>query len=223
VRALSSILAVPVLLLASSAAFAEEPRRSPLVRPLGKAAVDWGTGLVSARGRAAADLRMPGPEAARADAVRDASIRARETLRLALARLPLGKKRRVAARDLEAALARATIVTAEYQSNGGVFLALGVRFDDLRPAAPASAKGDRALVLSVASMPFEAAPVVSAGDREIPLVQAVYRLGKPPRSERAVSARRDRQGRLMVPARALADRREAPTRAVIYLRSAPRR
>jgi hypothetical protein len=219
VRAFLTILAFPLL---ANVALADPPR-SPLVRPLGKAAVDWSTGVVSAPGRAAGDLRMPGPEAARADAVRDASIRAREVLRLALSKLPLGKSRRVAAKDLEAALSRASIVTADYQSNGGVFLNLGVRFDDLRPAGkdpPAKGKAvgdDAELVLSVATMPFEAAPVVTAGGREIPLRQAVYRLGPPPRRERAVRARRDRQGRLSVPAGALADQPHPP------LRSAPRR
>jgi hypothetical protein len=201
------------------------PAKSPLVRPLGRAQVDWGAGVVSAPGKAAADLRMPGPDAARADAVRDARLVARATLRAALVKLPLGRARKVAPADLEAAVARATILSAEYQSNGGVSLDLGLSFLDLhpQPQPPKQKPPPTEIVLSIPSMPFEAAPVLLAGTREIPLQQAVYRLGKPPRGERPVRARRDRQGRLSVSAAAIPERGPLHTRAIIYLRNVPRR
>jgi hypothetical protein len=225
-------VALAVLWAAVSAAAAAAA--NPLVRPLGRAEVDWSAGVVSARGAAAADLRLPGVEAARPAATREARVRAARVLREALVKLPLRKGKHPSAGLVDAALERASVIAADPQSNGGVLVTLGVRFGDLGEERPAPAgKGARPpeppapeVVLSVPSMPLEAMPVLLVGKAEIPLASAVYRLGPAPKGDKPVAARRDRAGRLVVPAGkrggkpALdADSLRGGARAVIYVRA----
>ena len=179
---------------------------------------------------------MPGPEAARAAATQEATIRAKEILKEALPRLPLAPDRRPSSPAITAALTRATVLEASYQSSGGVVLELGVRFQDLetppaktklapaRTAKPdaASPSADDELSLTVPTMPLEATPTLSVKGKEISLDSAVYRLGAAPKGERALPAKRDKQGRLVLPPSAL-PRVDGATRAVIYLRNPPRR
>jgi hypothetical protein len=189
---------------------APAPSPPSLVRPLGEAEVDWAAGLVLARAGAAADIRLPGPEAVRAAAERQARKRATEILRRSLKDLPLGRGRKPSEKAVEAGLAHARPVRTEYQSNGGVLLTLGVAFADLaerkpaRPApvgkpAPADHDDAPALALAVDTMPFEAAPTLLFGRKELTAGAAAYRLGEPPAGTRAVPVKRDKDGRLVVP------------------------
>jgi hypothetical protein len=211
---LLSVLAAPPAQAASDAA---------LIRNLGDAKVDWTSGVITARAGAAADLRLPGPEAARPAAVRRARERAAVKLRQALEKLPLRQGRKPEAKQIDAALGRAEVSAADHQCNGGVLLTLAVSFADLQeakavPRKPAPAAPD--LVLSVAKMPLEVSPVLLVGAAEVPLGSASYRLGAAPKADKPLTAKRDRAGRLVVPAA------KAPpatslrgARAVIYVRT----
>ena len=207
-------------------AVASAQKLGPLVRPLGKAIVDWEQGVVFARAGAAADLRLPGVDAPRQGAVRAARGRAAKTLKVALTKIPLGKGRKRVPATVEAALEQGQVLDPDYQTNGGVVLALGVQLAHLvepppspgaTPAAPS--KPAAPLVLAVASMPFEVAPTVLVKGKPYPLASAVYRLGRPPKQTPAISARRDGKGRLVL-SKPPADLQLAGARAVIYLRSA---
>ena len=214
----------------------------PLVRPLGKAVVDWQEGVVTARAGAAADLRLPGVDASRVGAVRAARGKAAAVLQSALAKLPMGAGRKTAPGHIDAALERVQVIEPQYQSNGGVVLAVGVRFDDLGAPPVSGARCHRCqircksgatsgavavakppappqLVLSIASMPLEVAPTVLARGKPYRLAAAVYRIGRPPRDAAALPVRRDRKGRLV-----LSGTRAGPTelegaRALIYVRA----
>jgi hypothetical protein len=198
----------------------------PLVRALGEAQVDWGKGLLKARAGAAADPRLPGPDAARADAQRRARTRALKILRDALEDLPLGGGRKLGKTAIDDALGRVRVVSAEYQSNGGVVLELGVSFTDLDAGGRATAAGppseDGGLTLSVSSMPLEAMPTVLVGKEQLSSA-AVYRLGEPPRSADSLRARRDKSGRLVLPAGKTELEARAAKGLIIYLRSVARR
>ncbi len=172
------------LLFVASLALAKEA--DDFRRPVAAAQVDWTAGLISAQAGAAADLRMPGPNAARPGAERRARAAAEEKLRAALRELRPGRPL-----DEAAVLARATVARTEYQSNGGVVLWLGLLFSDVTPAKPA------AISLRTANMPSVLAPTVVAGHRSVAVGFATYRPAAlaPPD---AVAVRRDGDGRLLL-------------------------
>jgi hypothetical protein len=218
----SSLPALAFLIGAAGVARAAD---DPLVRSLGGAEVDWGKGVLKARAGAAADMRLPGPDATRADAQRRARAAALKILRASLDDLPLGGGRRLNKAAIEAAMERARVLTADYQSNGGVLLELGIAFSDLepgrgkKPAEPAEAE---ALTLAVPSMPLEALPTVVLGKEELSTA-AVYRLGEPPKDAGSLKAKRDKAGRLVVsPGKTEGPPRGATT-LVIYVRSVARK
>jgi hypothetical protein len=202
-----------------------------LVHPLRDAEVNWETGLVTAPGAAAAELRLPTAEAARAGAERRARAAATAKLKAAVVDLPMGKGRKLSAAAIEAALAKAKTVRVEYQSNGGVLLRLGVSFADLvgaeDPAAHdhdheeeggAHAEPPQDLVLVAPPGPLEVVPTLLVADKERRPAYAIYRAGEP-REAGAIEARRDRAGRITVPKGALPPKaRIAGVRAVVHLR-----
>jgi hypothetical protein len=224
-------LTLTLLLVSSPSLTAAEPKLGPLVRPVGKAMVDWEEGVVVARAGAAADLRLPGVDAPRLGAVRAARGRAAKDLKVALAKIPLGRGRKRVPAALESALDRGQVLEPDYQTNGGVVLALGVQLAHLvePPSAPGAtspaikppARTEPAppLVLAVPNMPFEVAPTVVIKGKPHPLASAVYRLGKPPKDVQALTAKRDGKGRLVI-SKPPADLQPSGLRAVIYVRSA---
>ena len=174
---------MPLCLLALAAsAQAKEP--AAFKRAVAGAEVDWSAGIITAQAGAAADIRMPGPSAARPGAERRARAAAEEKLRAALRELGQGKQ-------LEDKAAQATVSRIEYQSNGGVVLALALRFTDLVSAKPAAAS------LRVSSMPFVLAPVVVAGGKTAATAFATYRPASDCPKD-APPARRDGAGRLVL-------------------------
>jgi hypothetical protein len=202
------------------------------VRAVGEAEVDWAAGTITARGGAAADFRMPSANVARPGAERRARAAALAKLRATVE--TLAGKGKLTPAQLDAALARASAASVDYQSNGGVLLALRLAFADLAarpgPAAPrkdagAGAEPARpapAQVLSVAAMPLELAPRLVAGDREAALSFAVYRVGSPPAGADAVAVRRDQKGRLVLPKGAPALQKLAGAPALIYVEKVSR-
>ncbi len=194
-----------------------------LVRQLAGVDVDWSAGTVTASAGAAADMRMPSPDAARPGAERRARAAATEKLRTALRALSVRGSARLEASQVDAALGRATTTRIEYQSNGGVVLWVGVRFEDLLGNATNTPLGDLgtdspphqpprasrasvtatatttttgSMVLSVLAMPLELAPMVVVGGKEIGVQGVRYHQGRPPTG--AMSARRDDKGRLVL-------------------------
>jgi hypothetical protein len=161
--------------------------------------IDWAAGTLTASGGAAADLRMPSADVARAGSVRRAEATARERLRRALAALPLGGERKLPAADVTRALSRVQRTSVDYQSNGGALVRLRLRFVDWLDPPPAD--GAPAITLTVPAMHLGAAPVAKVGDVERPLGAAVFRLGAPPGSAKAVPAKLDRAGRLVIEGR----------------------
>jgi hypothetical protein len=118
-----------------------------------------------------------------------------------LAELPLGGGRKLSAAEVTRALGRARASRTEYQSNGGALVWLSARFGDwseTAPEGPASPAG----VLAVASMHLAAAPLAKLGEgkhgRETALGAAVYRSGTPPHDVKALAAKVDHAGRLVV-------------------------
>jgi hypothetical protein len=225
-------LAVVALLLLAGAARAQE-NQAKLVRALGDSEIDWGAGTISAKGGAAADLRMPTADIARPGAERRAKAAALAKLKASLEKLALHQK--LSAAELEAALGRAHPAGVDYQSNGGVLLTMSLAFGDVVPPkekTPAPKAPDAGVeptrkapeqALSVASMPFELAPRVVAGDREAQLSWAVYRTGAPPAGVDAIAVKPDTKGRLVLPkgeAKALQKLAGAPV--VIYVQKAPK-
>ena len=197
----------------------------PLVRALGAAEVDWSKGLIRARAGAAADIRLPGPDATRADAQRRARSFALKILRESLDDLPLGGGRRLDKGAIDGALTRARVLTADYQSNGGVLLELGLSFADLEPARSGKtgeAAQAEALTLAVPSMPLEALPTVVVGKEEVSTA-AVYRIGEPPRDVGSLKAKRDRAGRLVVTPVKSESGLRARSGVIIYVRSVVRK
>jgi len=191
----------------TAAAQAAEP--AGYKRMVAGAEVDWSAGIMTAQAGSAADIRMPGPNAARPGAERRARAMAEEKLSAALSELGLDKAIRDKTRLQHAAVSR-----IEYQSNGGVVLWLTLRLFDLIPATAAP----RAFKL--ASMPFDIAPTLVAGGKEARAAIATYRpaAGCP---KDALSVRRDEKGRLVLPA-ASADLIDslAGSAVVIYLEKA---
>jgi hypothetical protein len=172
-----------------------------LIRPLAGAEVDWSAGTVTASAGAAADMRMPSPEAARPGAERRARVAAIEKLRAAVRALPVRGSERLSEKQVEAALGHASTMRIEYQSNGGVVLWVGVSIEDLRGNASATTTttttATGSVVLAVGAMPLELAPVMVGGAKEIVARRVSYHQGPPPAG--AISMRRDDKGRLVLP------------------------
>ena len=174
-----------VLLLAAVTG-AREP--SLLVRHLAGVEVNWAEGTLTAQAGAAADIRMPNPNAARPGAERRAKAAAEAKLGAALRQLGLGKPA-----DAKGGVAAAKVSRTEYQSNGGVVLWLRLRFADL----VATKSGGRPLC--VKSMPLTLSPVLVGGGKSAPVAYATYRQGvRCPKD--AIGVERDARGRLVLPA-----------------------
>ena len=176
-----------------------------LVRQLAGVDVDWSAGTVTASAGAAADMRMPSPDAARPGAERRARAAATEKLRTALRALSVRGSARLEASQVDAALGRATTTRIEYQSNGGVVLWVGVRFTDLVASATTTSTSTTTglVALAVGAMPLELAPLLVAGAKEIVLGHARYHQGPPPAVYRA-QRRGHAVPRLAAPPRATA-------------------
>jgi hypothetical protein len=149
--------------------------------------VDWSAGTITAQAGAAADIRMPNPNAARPGAERRARALAEDKLRAAVHVLVPGQKL-----DEKSLLDKAAVSRIEYQSNGGVVLWLALRFADLVPAKPAT------MAFKTTSARFEFAPTFTAAGKELQPGYVTYR----PASESpkgAITLRRDERGRLALP------------------------
>ncbi|HEY0706275.1 MAG TPA: hypothetical protein VGG33_05725 [Polyangia bacterium] len=220
-----------------------------LLRPLAGAEVDWEAGTVTVEAGAAADLQMPGPDAARAAAQRQARAQATAILKDALRALPLGGGRKLSTAAAAAAAGRAKIANIDHQSNGGVILRLQVSFADLTEpvSGPAGAReesaavpdagveapsptragkkadDDEAIAIAVASMPLSVAPEVVVDGKERTLGSAVYRLGEPPSGKAALAAKKDKTGRLLLKLPPGEAARLEGARAVIFVRSVSKR
>jgi hypothetical protein len=199
---------LPILFLVLTAlAQAAEP--VVFKRAVAGAEVDWSAGTLTAQAGSAADIRMPGPNAARPGAERRARAAAEEKLAAALRELGLDK----AAKD-RTALEQAAVSRIEYQSNGGVVLWLSLRFADVVPAKAAPRP------LKMVSAPFAFAPVLLAGSKEVRVASATYRAAAACPKD-AIPVRRDDKARLVLPA-ASADAIDslAGSAVVIYLEKA---
>jgi hypothetical protein len=205
---------VAAALLSATVAYAATP--VSLVRPLAGAEVDWSAGTVTASAGAAADMRMPAPEAARPGAERRARAAAVEKLHAALRALPVRGIERLGEKQVEAALGRASTTRIEYQSNGGVVLWVGVSFNELTGSPPFGGFGTDSpphrppgasrepvasattapLVLAVGAMRLELAPWLVVGGKEIVTRNVRYQQGPPPAD--SINARRDDKGRLVL-------------------------
>jgi hypothetical protein len=172
------------LFLLALAAVAQAAEPATFKRDVAGVEVDWSEGILTAQAGAAADLRMPGPNAARPGAERRARAAAEKKLHAALHALGLP--------DNKVALEPATVSRIEYQSNGGVVLWLSIRFADLAAAQG----GLRAFKL--ATMPFEFAPTIVAEGRAVRVARATYRKALDCPKD-AVPVLRDEQGRLVLP------------------------
>jgi hypothetical protein len=177
-------LAPLLVLLLVLAARADEA--SAFRQQVGEVEVDWRAGTVTAQGGAAADLRMPNPNAARPGAERRARKAAEEKLRAALREMASGRQ------VDDKLLARASLSRIEYQSNGGVVLWLSLAFADIASAKPSD------LALRVASMPFVLAPLIAAEGRTAAVGVATYRPAAES-SKSAIRVERDARGRLVLP------------------------
>jgi hypothetical protein len=209
--ALAALLAV----FSSALTGAVRAEPGPLVERHDGVEIDWAEGTVTASGGAAADLRMPGADIARAGAVRRAEAAARSRLEAALATVPLGGGRKPAAEDVQRALRRARLSQSDYQSNGGAVVRVTARFADWLEAPPSAP----AVVLAVASAHLAAAPQVKVGGREVTVGAASYRVGTPPRDVKAVAAKVERGGRVVVEGQKGGDLAERLARgtALIYV------
>jgi hypothetical protein len=192
------------LTLATARGASASSDATPLRETRGGVEVDWAEGTLVASGGAAADLRMPSAELARPGAVRRARAAALAKLRAALGDLPLGGGRTLSAPAVEQALGRARIGPVDYQSNGGAMLRATVRFTDwldgggLAPAGAGAADAPPVAVVAVASARLVAAPLAKLSGREAAIGAAQYHLGPPPPGTKALPARVDRSGRLVL-------------------------
>jgi hypothetical protein len=215
-----ALLAVPATSASRAAAAGrgdEAASPAALVEHRDGVEIDWAAGTLTARGGAAADLHMPSAEIARAGSVRRAEVAARARLGRALAELPLGGDRKLPAAAAERALAHARTTATDYQSNGGALVRVTVRFEDWLEPAPAGV-APVAITLAVPAMRLAASPLAKVGDAERPLGAAVYRLGAPPEGAKAVPAKLDRAGRLVIEARhAPSAEKLAASAALIYV------
>jgi hypothetical protein len=202
--------------LAVAMAFAVAPARAATPAALeetrGPVSIDWAEGTVTARGGAAADLRMPSADLARPGAERRARAVAVARLKDALAGLPLGPGRALSGDAVEQALGHAQVVDVEYQSNGGAVVRLRARFGDWLAAEPQPGPA-----LSVSEAHLAAAPALRLGagktaakpagkkgskdkeakdeEPEIVTGAARYRIGAPPSGTHAIAVRIDHDGR----------------------------
>jgi hypothetical protein len=187
--------------------------------------IDWAAGTVTATGGAAADLRMPSADVARAGALRRAEAAARARLREALARLPAGGGQKVDGEGVTRALARARVTGTDLQSNGGALLHVATRFVDWIDAdSPPDAAP--VVVLSVGAMALAAAPVAQIAGQASPrpIGAALYRLGEPPAGVEALPAKLGKGGHLTFALgrdKALVDKLAKGT-ALIYVRAPTR-
>ncbi len=202
--------------LAVAVTFAVAPARAAtpvaLEETRGPVSIDWAEGTVTARGGAAADLRMPSADLARPGAERRARAVATTRLKDALAGLPLGPGRALSGEAVEQALGHAQVVDVEYQSNGGAVVRLRARFGDWLAAEPQPGPA-----LSVSEAHLAAAPALRLGasktaakpagkkgskdkeakddEPEIVTGAARYRIGAPPAGTHAIAVRIDHDGR----------------------------
>jgi len=199
---------LPIVCLALTAVSqASEP--AVFKRIVAGAEIDWSAGVITAQAGSSADLRMPGPNAARPGAERRARAAAETKLLAALRELGLDKLI-----NDKTGLTHAAVSRIEYQSNGGVVLWLSLRFLDVVQAKAAP----RALRIS--SMPFDIAPSLVAGGKESRAAVATYRPAADCPKD-ALSVRRDDKGRLVLPAAsAEAIDSLAGSAVVIYLEKA---
>ncbi|SRR6266540_4116274 len=188
----------------------------PLQEVRAGVAIDWQAGTLTATAGAAADLRMPSVDLARPGALRRANAAAAAKLRAALAELPLGDKRKLAAAEIDRALGRVRTVDVQYQSNGGAVVRSEVRFGDwLETASPPTVA-----TLAVPSIRFGASPLAKVGGREVRVGAAVYRLGVAEKG--AVGVQVDQAGRLVLAGDSALGDKLARGLAVIYVHKAPR-
>jgi hypothetical protein len=203
------VVRLPTLLLILLVGAAQAKESAAFKRTVAGAEVDWTAGTITAQAGSAADIRMPGPNAARPGAERRARAAAEDKLRAALRALGVGNTS-----DAPSAVARATTSRIEYQSDGGVVLWLALRFLDVVPAKEAT------VTFKVASAALEFAPTIAGGGKEIRVGFASYRPASSAPQD-ALPVRRDDNGRLILPpARASLVESLAGTAVVIYLEAA---
>ena len=192
--AVAGLAATPSVLAAAGVAVAGvaagAPTPAALEETRGAVSVDWGEGTVTARGGAAADLRMPSADLARPGAERRARAAALARLKQALAELPLGGGRTLTADDVARALGRAQVIDVDYQSNGGAVVRMRVPFGAWLAVEPPAGPS-----FSVGEAHLAAAPGIRIGGKEIVTGAARYRLGAPPAGAHAVAIRIDHDGR----------------------------
>jgi hypothetical protein len=196
----AALVAAAVALTAVAARGEDAGPTAALVEHHDGVEIDWRAGTVTARAGAAADLHMPGADVARAGSVRRAEAAARERLERALAALPLGGERKLPTAAAARALAHARTTGTEFQSNGGALVSVTVRFVDWLEPPPAP-DAPAAITLAVPAMRLAASPLAKIGDAERPLGAAVYRVGAPPQDAKAVAAKVDHAGRLVIDAK----------------------
>ena len=150
------LLPLGLLLFAATGQGKDKEDKAVFTQVVAGVDIDWTAGTLTAQAGAAADMRMPGPNAARPGAGPGAERRARAQaegkLAAALRTMVSGKQL-----DIESVVKRATVIRTEYQSDGGVFLWLGLGFARIAPAR------DAQRALKIASMPFAFAPTLASG------------------------------------------------------------
>jgi len=161
-------VAVLSILLAASPA--------TLISKVGEVEVDHEQGTVTARAGAAADIRMPSPNAARPGAERRAQASADERLRDALRALIKKDGESLGASKVDAALAKAVTSRVEYQSNGGVFVWRQISFADF---SGGTAGAVPVATFSVPAMPARIVPTLKIGDQKVVPAYIVLRKGYP--------------------------------------------
>ena len=173
-----------VVLLAAGSAQARES--SNWKRTVAGAEVDWSAGTITAEGGAAADMRMPGANAARPGAERRSRAAAVGKLQAALHELGLDKGSEKLVAE------RATVARSEYQSNGGVVLWLAVKFSEVT-AGTAAAKP-----LRVSAAPFRFAPAIAAAGKSVRAASATYHPAADCPAD-AIAVKRNDKGQLILP------------------------
>jgi hypothetical protein len=158
---------------------------------------------------------MPSVDLARPGALRRANASATAKLRAALADLPLGDGRRLAAAEIDRALGRVRTTDVQYQSNGGAVVRVELKFGDWleTPSPPVVA------TLAVPSIRFGASPMAKIGGQEVRVGAAVYRLGT---DKSALGAQVDKAGRLVLAGDTQLRDKLARGLAVIYVHKLPR-
>jgi hypothetical protein len=196
-RAAHALAGLAATLALAAAAFAAEPPSPPLVEKKGGVEIDWGAGTIKTTGGAAADLRMPSADVARAGAVRRAEAAAHASLKRALAVLPLGGGRKLTGEEIDRADSRGRVTNVDYQSNGGALVQVTTRFGDWLSSAT-DGPAPPVAVFAVPAMPLVAAPLVRVGGKDVAVGAARYRLGPGSPDAHALKATGDRAGHLVV-------------------------